>query len=117
MTAIHQKDKAWYEQNGNYHTANSKLGLEAEHFRKNSGLVARFIYENQDQNVETYRGIISNGEFLSKNAKEVLVKATIKDEKIDKIDFNILEEKITQNESLKGLHALKFYPEVIGFQD
>lgn len=118
MTAIHQKDKAWHEQNGHYHTANSKLGLEAEHFRKNSGLVARFIYENQDQNVETYRGIISNGEFLSKNyAKEVFVKATTKDEKIGKIDFNILEEKITQNESLKGLHALKFYPEVIGFQD
>jgi len=118
MTAIHQKDKAWHEQNGNYHTANSRLELVAEHFRKNSGLVARFIYENQDQNVETYRGIISNGEFLSKNyAKEVFVKATIKDEKTDKIEFTITEEKITQDESLKGLHALKFYPEVIGFQD
>lgn len=118
MKAIHQKDKAWYEQNGYYHTEDSKLGLEAEHFRKNSGLVARFIYENQDQNVETYRGIISNGEFLSKNyAKEVFVKATIKDEKTDKIEFTITEEKITQNESLKRLHALKFYPEVIGFQD
>ena len=117
MTAIHQKDKAWYEQNGNYHTANSKLGLEAEHFRKNSGLVARFIYENQDQNVETYRGIISNGEFLSKNAKEVLVKATIKDEKTDKIEFTITEEKITQGSILRGGHELKFYPELIGFQD
>lgn len=117
MTAIHQKDKAWYEQNGNYHTANSKLGLEAEHFRKNSGLVARFIYENQDQNVETYRGIISNGEFLSKNAKEVLVKATIKDEKTDKIEFTITEEKITQGSILRGMHELKFYPELIGFQD
>ena len=117
MTAIHQKDKAWYEQNGNYHTANSKLGLEAEHFRKNSGLVARFIYENQDQNVETYRGIISNGEFLSKNAKEVFVKATIKDEKTDKIEFTITEEKITQGSILRGMHELKFYPELIGFQD
>ena len=117
MTAIHQKDKAWHEQNGNYHTANSKLGLEAEHFRKNSGLVARFIYENQDQNVETYRGIISNGEFLSKNAKEVLVKATIKDEKTDKIEFTITEEKITQGSILRGMHELKFYPELIGFQE
>lgn len=117
MTAIHQKDKAWYEQNGNYHTANSKLGLEAEHFRKNSGLVARFIYENQDQNVETYRGIISNGEFLSKNAKEVFVKATIKDEKTDKIEFTITEEKITQGSILRGMHELKFYPELIGFQE
>ena len=117
MTAIHQKDKAWHEQNGNYHTANSRLELVAEHFRKNSGLVARFIYENQDQNVETYRGIISNGEFLSKNAKEVLVKATIRDEKTDKIDFTITEEKITQGSVLRGMHELKFYPEIIGFQD
>ena len=118
MTAIHQKDKAWHEQNGNYHTANSRLELVAEHFRKNSGLVARFIYENQDQNVETYRGIISNEEFLSKNyAKEVLVKATIKDEKTDKIDFDIIEEKITPGSILRGGHELKFYPELIGFQE
>jgi len=117
MTAIHQKDKAWHEQNGNYRTANSRLELVAEHFRKNNSLLARFIYENQDQNVETYRGIISNGEFLSKNAKEVLVKATIKDEKTDKIDFDIIEEKITPGSILRGGHELKFYPELIGFQN